>query len=145
VHQEIVSRLGRLLNAFIDASGGACEAYPEPFAVNLYAYDSAIVEPDISVVCDISKLSERGCEGAPDLVAEIVSKSTSGMDCVSKPNPYHSAGVREYWIADPLRERVYRYDFGPEVLLSGFSFTEMVASSVMKGFEVSLAQVIGGS
>lgn len=142
-HQRIVSRLGHLLNGFIDARGGTCEVYPAPFAVNLFADDSTIVEPDISVVCDASKLSDRGCEGAPDLVVEVVSKSTSGMDYISKLGLYHHAGVREYWIVDPLRERVFTYEFGPEVLLSEYSFEDNVASSVMKGFEVSFSQVVG--
>ena len=84
----------------MDARGGACEVYPTPFAVGLFADDSTIVEPDISVVCDGSKLSERGCEGAPDFVVEIVSKSTSGMGYVSKPSLYHSAGVR-CWSSTP--------------------------------------------
>lgn len=142
-HQRIVSRLGHLLNGFIDARGGTCEVYPAPFAVNLFADDSTIVEPDISVVCDASKLSDRGCEGAPDLVVEVVSKSTSGMDYISKLGLYHHAGVREYWIVDPLRERVFTYEFGPEVLLSEYSFEDNVASSVMRGFEVRFSQVVG--
>lgn len=67
-HQRIISRLVYQLNAFIDARAGTCGVYPAPFAVNIFADDSTFVEPDVSVVCDSKKLSDRGCEGAPDMV-----------------------------------------------------------------------------
>ena len=87
---------------------------PAPFAVNLFADDTTYVEPDVSVVCDRDKLSDRGCEGAPDIVVEVVSPSNPEMDYISKLHLYDTAGVREYWICDPERERttVYRFEDG---------------------------------
>ena len=58
------------------------------------------MEPDITVVCDLSKLDDIGCKGAPDLVMEILSPSTQRHDKLTKFNLYQRAGVREYWITD---------------------------------------------
>ena len=60
-----------------------------------------IVQPDICVVCDLSKLDERGCHGAPDLIIEIVSKSSVKKDFHEKYDLYEQAGVKEYWIVNP--------------------------------------------
>ena len=63
------------------------------------------MEPDISIICDSDKLSDRGCEGAPDLVIEVVSPSSRRMDYIRKNALYTDAGVREYWIVDPDSEQ----------------------------------------
>ena len=109
-HQKIVFSVARSLANFIEAHQGSCEVYPAPFAVNLFADESTFVEPDISVVCDSSKLSDRGCEGAPDLVVEVVSPSNPGMDYISKLNRYHEAlgnDVRVYSLVAPTSVSYY--------------------------------------
>ena len=63
--------------------------------------DKTYVEPDISVVCDENKLDDKGCNGAPDWIIEIVSPGSRRMDYGIKLFKYRSAGVREYWIVDP--------------------------------------------
>lgn len=68
-----------------------------------------IVEPDISVICDRNKLTDRGCSGAPDWVIEIVSSGNSSHDYVRKLNLYADAGVQEYWIVNPMEETVLIY------------------------------------
>jgi len=60
-----------------------------------------VVQPDLLVVCDRNKLDKRGCNGAPDLIIEILSPSSASCDRVLKFNRYLRAGVREYWIVDP--------------------------------------------
>ena len=65
-----------------------------------------MVEPDISVVCDKSKLDQYGCKGAPDLVIEILSPSTRRRDRLVKWNLYQRAGVREYWLVNPEEQSV---------------------------------------
>ena len=142
-HQEIVHELDKGIGSFIDSRGGSCKVYPGPFAVNLFADDSTFVEPDISVVCDRSKLSDRGCEGAPDLVVEVISPSNPEMDYVTKLNLYREAGVREYWICDPQRERVLAYRFGTDEVMEAYPFDAEVESMVLPGFRVSFGRIVG--
>ena len=68
-----------------------------------------LVEPDITVVCDSSKLDKYGCKGAPDLVIEILSPSTKQYDCLVKYKLYQQAGIKEYWIVDPDKKLVLVY------------------------------------
>ena len=106
VHQSISMELSAQLHAYL--KGKKCEVYAAPFAVRLFEEDGdrpedvdTVVEPDITVVCDPSKLDERGCKGAPDMVVEILSPSTQRHDRFIKFSLYQRAGVREYWIVDP--------------------------------------------
>lgn len=110
-HQEVVMELSAQLHAYL--KGKKCKVYPAPFAVRLFEQDGdrpedvdTMVEPDISVVCDPSKLDDIGCKGAPDLVMEILSPSTQRHDKFTKFNLYQRAGVREYWIIDPRDKSV---------------------------------------
>lgn len=109
IHQTILSELHLTIGAYLKSKGGSCRVYPAPFAVKLKSGRQTIVEPDISVVCDHSKLTAHGCTGAPDWIIEIVSPSTSSHDYILKLNLYADAGVREYWIVDPRSERILVY------------------------------------
>ncbi len=80
--------------------------YPAPFAVNLDANDKKLGEPDVSVICDPDKPTDRGCSGAPDLVFEVVSPASRKMDYTLKNTIYAQGGVRILWIIDPAREHV---------------------------------------
>ena len=115
-HQEAVTALVGQLYDYL--KGKKCMVYAAPFAVRPFEEDGArpedvdtLVEPDISVVCDPSKLDDTGCKGAPDLVMEILSLSTMRHDRVTKFNLYQRAGVREYWIVDPVGKLVQVYLF----------------------------------
>ena len=110
-HQEAVTALVGQLYDYL--KGKKCKVYAAPFAVRLFeeAGDrpedvDTLVEPDISVVCDPSKLDDIGCKGAPDLVIEILSPSTTRHDRFTKFNLYQRAGVREYWIVDLAEKSV---------------------------------------
>ena len=81
IHQEILGFIFKKISYYIDANRGNCRVYPAPFAVKLFEEDDkTVVEPDISVICDPNKLTDRGCSGAPDWIVEIVSPSTSSHD-----------------------------------------------------------------
>lgn len=108
-HQIILGELHTAINNYIKSKGGSCRVFPAPFAVKLRKSKEIIVEPDISVICDRSKLTEKGCTGAPDWIIEIVSPSNPGHDYIHKLNLYADAGVREYWIVDPRTEKVIVY------------------------------------
>ena len=105
-HQRILGSMYRKISDYIDVNNGSCEVDIAPFAVFLNEDDRTYVEPDISVVCDPSKLDERGCNGAPDWIVEIVSPGSKRMDYFTKLFKYRTAGVREYWIVDPEKEKV---------------------------------------
>ena len=111
LHQELVSELHYKITDYIKKNNGACKVFPAPFAVFLNADDKTYVEPDISVICDKSKLDDRGCVGAPDWIIEIVSPGSRRMDYFTKLFKYRTAGVREYWIVDPVKNFVIVYNF----------------------------------
>lgn len=110
IHQKILSFLHVEIANYIRSKGGPCEVYPAPFAVKLFNDDNrTIVEPDLSVICDPNKLTDRGCSGSPDWIIEIVSPSTSSHDYIRKLNLYADAEVKEYWIVDPLSRKIFVY------------------------------------
>lgn len=105
-HQEISGALFVQLYNYLE--GKQCWVYAAPFAVRLFEQDGdspedvdTMVEPDLSVICDRSKIDKRGCKGTPDLVIEILSPSTRHHDRLVKLGLYQRAGVREYWIVNP--------------------------------------------
>lgn len=110
-HQLISGEIFRQLANYLE--GKKCRAIPAPFAVRLFEKDGeapedidTMVEPDISIVCDASKLDKHGCKGAPDMVVEILSPSTQRHDRLVKLGLYQRAGVREYWIVSPEEQTV---------------------------------------
>ena len=111
VHQKILIVLALEITLYIRNKKGKCEVYPAPFAVRIKKDNRNYVEPDISVICDKDKLDEKGCQGAPDWMIEIVSPSSKTMDYERKVKLYREAGAREYWIVDPEAETVTVYDF----------------------------------
>ena len=110
-HQDIAGTLYRKIADYIDAKGGSCKTYISPFAVFLNEDDKTYVEPDISVICDSDKLTDQGCKGAPDWIIEIVSPGSRRMDYFTKLFKYRTAGVREYWLVDPIKNFVIVYNF----------------------------------
>lgn len=105
-HQRIAGKLYNHLFNFLQ--GKPCEAFIAPVDVRLNASedDDTVVQPDILVVCDQSKLDGKCCNGAPDFVIEILPPSTASHDRVGKFDAYLKAGVREYWIVDPETKTV---------------------------------------
>lgn len=141
-HQKLVSQFAKVFGNYIDNHTGSCEVIPAPFAVDLNADEGTYVEPDISVICDKSKITDRGCIGAPDFVAEIVSPSSRKMDYNIKNAAYAQAGVREYWIVDPSMERttVYRYeeDAAPSII----PFSEALTVGIYGDLSITIADLL---
>ena len=113
-HQKAVSHI--LRDLFIFFSEQTCEIYPAPFDVRLPNPDyepgfnnkvHTVVQPDICVICDESKVDEFGCVGPPDWIIEIASPSTQKKDFNEKFDLYETAGVPEYWIAIPKSQEIY--------------------------------------
>ena len=80
VHQKLISAFTVIFSNHIKSKGGSCDVIPAPFAVNLTANDETYVEPDISIICDKSKITDHRCNGAPDFIVEVVSPSSRRMD-----------------------------------------------------------------
>lgn len=111
-HQDISGELYADIKDYIRSHKGKCKVYAAPFAVYLDEKTDTYVEPDISVICDPNKLDDRGCKGAPDWIIEIVSPGSRQMDYYTKLFKYRTAGVREYWIVDPvIKNQILVYDF----------------------------------
>lgn len=142
MHQELSYQLSRIIGNYIADNHGDCKIYPAPFAVNLDATDEDWVEPDISVICDKSKLTDRGCSGAPDFIIEIVSPSSRWMDYNTKNSLYANAGVREYWIVDPIKERttIYRYeeDAAPIII----SFNQSIQVGIYSDLSITISDLL---
>lgn len=131
-HQRLVSFFHGTIFEYISRKKGDCEVFPAPFAVFLNADDRNYVEPDISVICDKSKLNDRGCNGAPDWVIEIVSPSSKQMDYFTKLFKYRTAGVKEYWIVDSEKNRVMVYLFKQDEV-NVYDFTENIPVGIYDG------------
>lgn len=136
-HQRISRKLHQTIANDIDCNNGVCEALAAPFAVFLNEDDINYVEPDISVICDLSKLDEKGCHGAPDWIIEIVSPSSKPRDYMTKLFKYRTAGVREYWIVDPEKQRVMVYGFENDTV-EQYDFGEDVPVGIYDGFSICI-------
>ncbi len=136
-HQKISCKIHQAIANYIGSNGGECEALAAPFAVFLSDDDINYVEPDISVICDPSKLDERGCHGAPDWVVEIVSQSSRSRDYMAKLFKYRAAGVREYWIVDPEKQMVTVYGFEKD-MVEQYGFGEDVPAGIYEGLSIKV-------
>ena len=119
LHQEILGDLFYVLYEFFKDQD--CKVYMAPFNVCLPDSDTiedyavtTVVQPDISVICDQSKLDNRGCVGSPDLIVEILSPSTAAKDLKVKRALYEKHGVKEYWLIHPTDQVVMSYQLGED-------------------------------
>ena len=141
-HQDIIFSLSRKIADYIDINKGSCKIYLAPYAVFLNADDKNYVEPDISVICDKSKLEDKGCNGAPDWIVEVISPSTQRMDYSIKLFKYRTAGVREYWIVNPLKQTVNVYDFEQEKETKQYSFDDTISVCIYDDLEINIAELL---
>ncbi|GHT69964.1 hypothetical protein FACS1894110_20490 [Spirochaetia bacterium] len=94
------------------------------------------------VICDPSKLDDRGCNGAPDLVIEILSPTTARYDKIVKFRKYQQAGVREYWIVDPDSEDVQTFILeNDHYIVNTYDENDMAPVSVLPGCTINLKEV----
>lgn len=140
-HQRILSFLHLEIGNYIRANKGSCEVFPAPFAVFPFADDSKYLEPDISVVCDKHKLNDQGCNGAPDWIIEIVSPGSRRMDYYTKLSLYRSAGVREYWIVDHMKQTILVYDMEHDSAPVIYSFSDIVKVNIYDDLYIDFSQL----
>ena len=140
VHQELLMELSNSLYNYVKMNGGKCKVLFAPFGVRLIEDRKNHLEPDILVVCDKNKLSEDGCHGAPDLIIEVVSPSTKKRDYGIKLLKYRTAGVKEYWIVDPMRETVMVYWFEDEEQNCLYGMREEISFHLFPDLSVRLME-----
>lgn len=136
-HQTLVMDVSYQIKDYITHNNGECNVFPAPFAVFLNENDRTYVEPDISVICDKNKITDKGCNGAPDWVIEIVSMSSKSMDYFTKLFKYRASGVREYWIVDPIKQRVTVYFFEKESV-EEYSFGTDISVGIYEEFSIKV-------
>jgi len=140
-HQKISMAFSVIFGSFL--LGKTCEVYAD-LPVRLNKDKDTTIRPDISVICDIDKLDDRGCNGAPDLIIEILSPSNPGTDMWVKYNKYLMAGVKEYWIVDPTKNEITVY-----ILKDGkyhgtwFSEKDIIPVATLPGCEIDLSAIFG--
>ena len=141
-HQNISALLHTEIVNYIRGNNGNCAAVAAPFSVflNNDKNKTTYVEPDISVICDRSKIDEKGCHGAPDWVIEIVSPSSRTMDFLIKATKYLDAGVKEYWVVDPKEKLITVWVFENETDIRQYRFGEDVPVGIYSGFSIKLPE-----
>ncbi len=143
-HQWLSGGLFRVMSLFL--KGKKCQAYIAPFDVRLPIKSKkddkifTVVQPDICVVCDLEKLDDRGCVGAPDLVVEVLSPGNKQVELQYKYEVYEESGVKEYWLVDPESQTLFIYTliqgkYKPSRLMTS---GDTAKSTVIKGFELDL-------
>lgn len=141
-HQLIAGFIySKLLTHVLDKKG-RCLPMISPVDVQLDCDDRTMVQPDVIIVCDRDKIINRCVYGAPDFVIEVLSKSSVRRDSVIKLNKYQSAGVHEYWIIDPKRQKVIVHNFekGEKPAIHGFD-AKIPIGIWDDGFEIDFQEV----
>jgi Uma2 family endonuclease len=150
-HQEITGNLYGELRHMVKKHKGKCKVFVAPFDVRLPKNGeredgeiNTVVQPDICIVCDLSKLDERGCLGAPDFIAEIQSPATAKYDLNEKFNLYEVSGVREYWVVFP-NEAVQVFLLQPDGKYDKGTLYETgkIPVHIFDGLEINLDEIIG--
>ncbi len=148
-HQEVSTEL--VLNFGNYLKKKKCKVYAAPFDVRLPKNGETennkiynVVQPDIVVVCDLQKLDERGCLGAPDLIVEILSKGSSKRDLKDKFFLYESSGVKEYWIAYPNEKSINKFVLNSKnkyELKGMFVEGDKISPSMFKDLHIDITEI----
>jgi len=143
-HQRISMQMGSSINAYL--KGKHCEVFSAPFDVRIprkTIEDKDIItvfQPDLCVICDPSKIDDRGCLGAPDIVIEILAPLNNKIKLKYKHQIYEEIGVKEYWIIDP-RENCAMINIltNGKLIAHGYLFEEdKITSELLPGFSLDL-------
>ena len=148
-HAVVLRRLGTYMVNYIDYNGGDCQVFYAPFDVRFpVSLDKTadnqihtVVQPDICVVCDASKLDVRGCLGAPDMVVEIISPSSLQYDLKEKFEIYETGGVKEYWVVSPMDKAINVFtlkDNGKYGKGAVYEWDTQAPVQTLKGLNISL-------
>lgn len=138
-HQEISSNLHFNLAYFLQKK--PCKVFAAPFDVYLPSIKGdgqTVVQPDLCVICDTSKIQKQGCVGSPDLVIEILSLGNSRKEMTTKYQIYEQAGIKEYWVVFPYEQVIQQYVLQDGKYIAMPLAEEKIKSIVLEGFEVDI-------
>ncbi|WP_162415290.1 Uma2 family endonuclease [Cyclobacterium roseum] len=146
-HQEVSLKIASQLYYLL--KNKTCKVFEAPFDVRLPAHSEknedifTVVQPDICVVCDRTKLDEAGCIGAPDLIVEILSPGNNRKEIHNKFNVYEESGVKEYWVIHPSEQTLLVYSLreGKYVPSRLFTVGDIVSSSCIAGFHLDVREL----
>jgi len=147
VHQRLSFRLTLWMGTYL--KGKSCELFAAPFDVRLSRVSQedgkviTVVQPDICVICDRSKIDDKGCLGAPDIVVEILSPGNNKKELQNKYEVYEESGVLEYWIIHPLEKTFFKYMLTDGQFQSSRMLTigDDVTTPILPGFVLSLDEL----
>ncbi|MCL2099675.1 MAG: Uma2 family endonuclease [Oscillospiraceae bacterium] len=141
-HQEILGELHFRLKLFLQ--GKPCKVFVAPFSVRLNSgsFDDTVVEPDVFVVCDKSKLNGKSVKGAPDMVIEILSPYNTRHDTVIKFRQYQKAGVKEYWTVDPVTKSVVVHVLeNGKYISKTYNEDDIISVYTLEGCQINLSEI----
>jgi Uma2 family endonuclease len=145
-HQRLSADIGFNLQTYL--KGKPCQMFYAPFDVRLKKNSNdkeniTVVQPDICIICDATKIDERGCNGAPELIVEILSPGNSKKEMKLKFELYEEAGVLEYWIIDPEKEMVLQYVLENGVFTNHRPLIsdDVLTSKVLEVFTLDLSKI----
>jgi len=142
-HQEVSVEFTTIIKTFL--KGKQCKVFHAPIDVKPFPNkNNVVLQPDLLVVCDKSKIDSKFIVGAPDIVIEILSPSTASKDRLVKYNIYMDAGVKEYWIVDADLNivNVFKRQNGG-YLAFAYGEEDIIRSDVLEGLEIKLGEVFG--
>ena len=126
-HQLIGGEVYTLIKDFIKRKKGKCIPFMAPMDVQIDCDNRTIVQPDVMIICDRDKINRNRIFGAPDFVMEALSPSTKNKDFFVKGKKYFEAGVKEYWMVDPMKKEILAFDFRTEdINMTVYSFEDKV-------------------
>lgn len=144
-HQEVSQNLSGCF--YENFKRQSCRVFVAPFDVRLQIKDEkkdeTVVQPDLCIVCDENKLDDKGCNGSPDLMVEIISPNNSKHDIHTKFNLYQEAGVQEYWIVDPTDKLILIYTLVDRkyIGLPPLALGDVVKSPLFPNMKIALDDV----
>ena len=142
IHQELSALLLNKFMNYVFSKSGKCKIFHAPFDVKISDEPLTIVQPDLMIVCDPTKLDGKRCNGAPDYIIEIVSPGNASDDYIKKLYYYKNCGVREYWIVDPQRKIVTVNYFEGDNVTVQYSFNSVVKVNIYEDLYIDFPEIV---
>lgn len=141
IHQALSMELSNIIYNYIKEKKGSCKVFTAPFDVKLSDNPLTIVQPDLMVICNKDIINNKGCDGAPDFIIEIVSPSNPSDDYIRKLYYYKNHGVREYWIVDPQRKTISVNYFEEDAISIPYTFHSVIKVNIYEDLFINFSDI----